>query len=156
VNPAPVDKLPASASVSALPVLTPELWNKLESINSAVNLNVRPEADLQQFGVRDYWNLPLEPGESGAGDCKDYALQKRKELLEAGLPMNALSIALVHTPWGEDHAVLLVGTRQGEYVLDNLSAWIRPWQAVGYSWLERQSTSNPDQWIKLSSAARNQ
>jgi predicted transglutaminase-like cysteine proteinase len=41
----------------------------------------------------EHWDI----GADGYGDCDDYALAKRMALIEAGLPMRALRIAIVRT-----------------------------------------------------------
>jgi predicted transglutaminase-like cysteine proteinase len=116
-------------------------------VNARVNHEVRPQSDLAHYGVEDYWDMPFENG-SKTGDCEDYALEKRKLLISAGLPMNALSVALVRTAWKESHAVLLVHTNNGDYVLDNLSPFVEPWMAVRYTWLKWQSRGNPNVWVE--------
>jgi predicted transglutaminase-like cysteine proteinase len=125
---------------------TPDTFKVLEEINSEVNAKVHRETDLAHYGINDYWELPLENG-GGAGDCEDYALEKRARLISRGVPMSSLSLALVHTNWGEAHAVLLVRTNHGDYGLDNLSSWIKPWQEMGYTWQAVQSEKNPDLWV---------
>src|SRR6185437_14722960 len=95
----------------------------------------------------DFWELPFQGG-GNAGDCEDYVLQKRQMLLAHGIPMTALSIALVRASWGEEHAVLLVHSSQGDYVLDNLTPWIKPWSEVSYSWIKWQSANNPEIWVR--------
>jgi predicted transglutaminase-like cysteine proteinase len=132
------------------PVLTSQLWQSLQTVNNSVNSRVRERSDLVNYGVADYWELPLEGG-NGAGDCEDFALEKRKQLMDQGVPENALSIALVKTSWGESHSVLLVRTDKGDYVLDNLSSWIDGWKDVDYTWVERQSNIDPDLWVKVGS-----
>jgi predicted transglutaminase-like cysteine proteinase len=62
--------------------------------------------------------------------------------------MAALSIALVKTSWDEPHAVLLVHTAQGDYVMDNLTPLIEPWKAVSYTWIKWQSSENPNIWVR--------
>ena len=55
----------------------------------------------------------------GYGDCEDYVLLKRKMLIDAGWPREALLITVVRDRKGEGHAVLTVKTDKGELVLDN-------------------------------------
>lgn len=145
---AQVPTVEAREAGQSAPVLSPSMWHTLEDVNQYVNGRVRQRSDTANYGVADYWELPLESG-NGAGDCEDYALEKRKLLAEKGIPENALSIALVQTGWGEAHAVLLVRTDKGDYVLDNLSSWIQPWKDVSYTWLERQSNWDPDVWVRV-------
>jgi hypothetical protein len=42
-----------------------------------------------------------------------------------------------------------VATDKGDYVLDNLSGEIRSWGAAGYTWIERQDSTNPTAWVTL-------
>jgi predicted transglutaminase-like cysteine proteinase len=132
---------------SSAPRASGDFLQQLELVNSDVNSRVRSLSDIEHYGIDDYWELPLEGG-GGAGDCEDYALEKRKMLMSRGVPMRALSIALVRTAWNEPHAVLLVHTDEGEYVLDNLTHAIRPWQFTQYTWIKWQSRENPNIWVQ--------
>jgi predicted transglutaminase-like cysteine proteinase len=134
-------------SASSAPRASDDFLQQLELVNSDVNSRVRSLSDIDHYGVDDYWELPLEGG-GGAGDCEDYALEKRKILMSRGVPMRALSIALVRTARNEPHAVLLVHTDRGEYVLDNLTHAIKPWQSTQYTWVKWQSRENPNVWVQ--------
>ncbi len=72
------------------------------------------------------------------GDCEDYALEKRRQLIAAGVPETALSMAVAFTARGESHAVLMVSLESGDWVLDNLTPWATPWGDLNYRWVERQ------------------
>ncbi len=48
------------------------------------------------------------------------------------------------------HAVLIVHTNRGDFVLDNQTGRIRSWSETGYTWLKRQSRQNPKKWVRLS------
>jgi predicted transglutaminase-like cysteine proteinase len=137
----------SSSGTASLPAMTAEFWRQLETTNRIVNAGVRSVSDVAHYGVADFWELPFQGG-GNAGDCEDYVLQKRQMLLARGVPMAALSIALVKTSWGEEHAVLLVRSAQGDYVLDNLTPWIKPWTAVSYNWIKWQSGDNPEVWVR--------
>jgi predicted transglutaminase-like cysteine proteinase len=137
----------AGVPATSFPAMTSELWKELEAVNRAVNSGVRSVPDIAHYGVEDFWELPFQGG-GNAGDCEDYVLQKRQLLLAHGVPMTALSIALVRTSWGEEHAVLLVRSAQGDYVLDNLTPWIKPWTQVSYNWIKWQSGDNPEIWVR--------
>lgn len=137
----------APVTASPFPAMTADLWKQLETTNRIVNVGVHSVSDVAHYGVQDFWELPFQGG-GNAGDCEDYVLQKRQMLLARGVPMAALSIALVKTAWGEEHAVLLVRSAQGDYVLDNLTPWIKPWTAVSYNWIKWQSGDNPEAWVR--------
>jgi predicted transglutaminase-like cysteine proteinase len=126
--------------------MSPTLWSTLTRVDRDINQRIRPASDLQAFGVDNFWDLPLGPNGRGMGNCKHYALEKRRALVEAGVPSRALYLAIVRTRWGEIHSVLVVATDEGDYVLDNLSPWVTPWQEAGYTWLARQVPGKPLEW----------
>jgi len=138
---------PVAAS-DAKVTLTATMWDRLNRANDAVNRRLVSTPDRLNYGVDDYWTLPLADGRS-RGDCEDYVLEKRRTLIRLGVPANALSIALVHTRWNENHAVLLVETDHGALVLDSLSPRIALWSQVDYSWIMRQSPGEPARWVEV-------
>ena len=81
-------------------------------------------------------------------------LFKRKMLIEAGWPREALLITVVRDKKGEGHAVLTVKTDKGEFVLDNQNENVLPWTETGYRFVKRQSQSDPNVWVSLGDAAR--
>jgi len=129
--------------------LTPDLWKEVKSVNDHVNRAILKRSDMELYGVEEDWTLPLETGVN-AGDCEDFVLEKRRALLDAGLPRTALSIAVVTTFRGARHAVLVLSTDHGDYVLDSLTPWILPWAKTGYHWEERQVAGSTENWASLS------
>jgi predicted transglutaminase-like cysteine proteinase len=119
--------------------------DQLNEINRTVNRAIRPTSDLAAFGKVEYWTIPR--GSGAAGDCEDYVLAKRQALIQAGAPVESLSIAVVQTSRREMHTVLLVATRDGEVVLDNLTPWIVSWRAAPYTWLQRQARGSALTWV---------
>ena len=95
--------------------------------------------------MADHWDYPVD----GKGDCKIYALYKRKLLQEAGFPRQALLMTVVHDLDNEGHTILTVKTDKGDLVLDNLVDEIRPWNATGYYFVKRQSQQNPNIWVSI-------
>mgnify|MGYP001627414639 CR=1 FL=1 len=141
----PIPSGPSPVSEATLfPENTRELLSLLRTVNHAENRRIRSVPDAQKWGRVDLWIAPEGP--DAIGDCEDYALAKRRALIDAGVPATALSIALVRTWRGEDHAVLVVSTQTEEYVLDNLIGDVRPWRKAPYIWLSRQSATNPLIW----------
>ncbi len=121
------------------------------ALNDRVNHGIKAETDQAIYHTGDYWVAPgLEPG--ARGDCEDFALEKRRLLIASGVPASALSIAIVRTPAGEIHAVLVLSARQGDYVLDNLHGEVRAWQLTGYSWISRQAPGDDLGWVSLAPA----
>jgi len=123
----------------------------LRSVNNQVNGLMRATTDIQTYGIADYWNDPVLV-RGVRGDCEDFALEKRRMLVEHGVPAAALSIAIVKTRLGEEHAVLVVSTDAGDYVLDNLAYDVRPWRRTGYTWIARQGPGDDLSWVSLAPA----
>ena len=93
--------------------------------------------DFDIYGKDEVWAYPR-----GAGDCEDYVLEKRRDLMRKGISLADLLITVVRKPDGEGHAVLTVRTDEGDYVLDNLNDAVKPWEETGYRYLKRQSTTH--------------
>jgi predicted transglutaminase-like cysteine proteinase len=126
-------------------VLNRATWREMVRINALVNQRIEPVTDADQFGVAERWTYP----DTGRGDCEDYVLLKRRLLIEAGFPREALLITVVRDKIGDGHAVLTVRTSKGEYVLDNQETEVLPWQETGYRFIKRQSQSDPNLWVSL-------
>lgn len=126
-------------------VLSAQAWKDLTRINLWVNTHVKAMTDLDHWGVVERWNYP----DDGYGDCEDYALQKRKMLMQAGWPREALLMTVVRDQHGDGHAVLTVKTDKGEFILDNQRDDVRTWSDTGYRFVKRQSQSDPNLWVSL-------
>jgi len=126
-------------------VLSAKAWKDLVRVNNKVNETIKPMTDLDHYGVVEKWTYP----DDGYGDCEDYVLLKRRMLMDAGWPREALLITVVRDQKGDGHAVLTVRTDHGEFILDNQNAEIVPWYESGYQFVKRQSQSNPNVWISL-------
>jgi len=85
------------------------------------------------------WSLRTD----GYGDCGRLRLLKRKMLIDAGWPREALLITVVRDKKGEGHAVLTVKTDKGEFILDNQKRNVVAWTETGYRFVKRQSQSDP-------------
>src|SRR5260370_2026155 len=83
------------------------------------------------------------------GDCNDYDVTKRHELIEKGLPSKALRLAVVRTASGVGHLVLVVVTTKGDIVMDDLTEAIRPRQSTDYHWLKIQSATDSKFWHEI-------
>ena len=100
-----------------------------ERINSDVNASVTYKTDLAQYGTPEHWCLP-----TNFGDCEDYALLKRKLLLEQGWHSDKLGLCVCYMPTGEGHCVLWVDTDKGSFILDNNYAFpVKP-SELPYKW----------------------
>ena len=125
--------------------LTTAAMHKIQRINAWVNRNVEPVSDLDHWGVVDQWDYPGD----GRGDCEDYALLKRRMLMEEGFPRQALLMTVVKEANGDGHALLTIKTNRGEFVLDNLSSDVKPWNKTPYRFVKRQSEYNQNVWVSL-------
>ena len=126
-------------------VLTTKAWKELVRINGSVNDSIKPETDLEHWGVAERWDYPSD----GRGDCEDYVLLKRRMLMQAGWPRQALLITVVRDKQGDGHAVLTVKTDKGEFILDNQNEEILLWSDTGYQFVKRQSQTDPNVWVAL-------
>ncbi len=126
-------------------VLSAKSWRELVRVNRSVNTAIKPMTDLEHYGVVEKWAYP----DDGYGDCEDYVLLKRRMLMEAGWPREALLITVVREKNGDGHAVLTVKTDRGEFILDNQNDEIVLWSESDYRFVKRQSQSDPNLWVSL-------
>lgn len=120
-------------------------WSELLQVNLKFNRAIEPVTDQDQFGVVENWNYAM----TGKGDCEDYVLEKRRELIRRGWPMSALLITVVIDKEGGGHAVLTVVTDRGEFVLDNQTDQVLSWSKSGLTFIRRQSAENQNVWQDL-------
>ncbi len=119
----------------------------LEAFNRRMNARIRYQEDRKRFGVSDRWLAAI-----ATGDCEDIALAKRGALVAAGWPPGALWLALGWTPKTGTHAVLVLRTDEGDYVLDNRSDGLRLWHETGLHWLIRQRPDTVERWEVIRTA----
>lgn len=93
--------------------------------------------DVDHWGVVEKWS----------DDCEDYVLLKRRLLMQAGWPREALFITVVCDKKDEGTAVLTVKNDRGDYVPDNQAEDVVLWSDTGYRfeapvarrWLQRRA-----------------
>lgn len=115
-------------------------------VNLAVNRAYRQVSDARQYGVEEFWALPTK---ARGGDCEDFALAKKLRLIKSGVAPGQLLLATVLDRKNAFHAVLVLRTASGDYVLDNLKNGIRRWEATGYSFLRMQDPKAPSRWTAV-------
>jgi predicted transglutaminase-like cysteine proteinase len=126
--------------------LTQRVWETLIRVNQEVNASIAPVSNLEHWGTRmDHWDYPYD----GKGDCKIYALEKRRLLRAIGFPRQALLMTIVRDRNDQGHAILTVRTSSGDFILDNLTDEIMPWEVTGYRFVKRQSQENPNVWVAI-------
>ena len=129
----------------AATALTQQDIDLVRSINLKVNRKIREVSDARQYRKADYWTLPL----SSRGDCEDFALLKKQMLVAEGIAPERLLIATVLDQNRQGHAVLILRADSGDYVLDNLTNRIKPWQSTRYMYLRMQNPDAPRKWVGL-------
>lgn len=117
---------------------------ELRRVNYQVNRAIRPRNEVSG---RDQWRAGV-----ASGDCEDYVLTKRRELIGRGFPASAMRIAVVRTPNDVGHAVLVVSTSRGDVVLDNRTNSIVDWYETDLRWVKIQSGGNPLYWGEVDTA----
>ncbi|WP_300039240.1 transglutaminase-like cysteine peptidase [uncultured Roseobacter sp.] len=117
----------------------------VQKINRRVNRQIRSVDDMKQYRKAEHWTLPY----SNKGDCEDYALLKKKELIRAGIAPERLLLTTVLDTRGNSHAVLVLRADTGDYVLDNLNDKIKPWKKTRYTFLRMQNPGKPGAWVGL-------
>jgi predicted transglutaminase-like cysteine proteinase len=137
----PLDCQPSSTKRE---LIQPQMMGLLYSVNRKVNELINPRPKAYDIGTYESWVIAPD-----MGDCNDYAVTKRHELLKRGLPSSALRLSVAKTPEGEGHLVLVVTTTMGNMVMDNLTDKIVPWQLTDYRWIKIQSSYDPHFWIGI-------
>lgn len=127
--------------------LTPQRMQQLKSVNLSANRRVKEQLDIVSTGKSDVWNLPVD-----VGDCEDFAILKKHELMKLGWPASALLLTVV-LHMGEGHVVLTVRTDQGDMILDNRTNSIRGWSQTPYRYFARQSQTRHGKWDRIEGAA---
>ncbi len=128
--------------------LTPQLWRTVTGLNIKVNREIEPVTDMDHWGVVERWDM----AEDGRGDCEEYVNVKRKRLVEAGVPRRALRVVVVIDEENAGHAVLMLRTDRGDYILDNKRNAVLPWHQTGYVYVKRESQDRIG-WVALGGVA---
>jgi predicted transglutaminase-like cysteine proteinase len=125
-------------------------WSELETVNRTVNSSIHPERNNDGLAGEKWLLSPLR------GDCNDYAVTKRHQLITRGWPARTVLLSEVVTVSGEHHLVTIVRTNSGDLVLDNLTDQIMPWSRTRYRWVRIQTPKNPNYWASISGQTLNQ
>jgi len=119
-------------------------WAELENINRTVNSSIHPVRNEDGLAGEKWLLGPVR------GDCNDYAVTKRHQLIARGWPTRTVLLSEVVTVSGEHHLVTIVRTNGGDLVLDNLTDRILPWSRTPYRWVRIQTPKNPNYWASIS------
>jgi len=135
----------ACAQSAALAKPSEDSLRRISAVNAQVNRSVRAVDDDRQYGVAEHWALPTSIG----GDCEDFALLKKRELVSLGIDPRRLLIATVLDRQRNPHAVLVFRSDEGDLVLDNLTDKIRNWRETHYVFLQMQDPNRPTGWVNV-------
>jgi len=124
--------------------MTPQVWRTIVLVNRRVNARIKAMTDKEHWGTVDSWDFP----DDGYGDCEDYQLLKRRNLADQGLPRRAMRMTVVIDEQGEGHAVLMIRTDRGDFILDNKTNAVLPWAQTGYVFVKREG-QNDTAWASL-------
>jgi predicted transglutaminase-like cysteine proteinase len=131
-------------SSTVAPKVTDYGWKVIREVNAEINASIEPVTDIELYGRDEVWAYP-----DTAGDCEDFALLKRKVLIQKGFSAADLLMTVVRKPDGEGHAVLTLRTSNGDYVLDNLEAEVKLWSDTHYRFLKRQASFDTGRWVTI-------
>lgn len=123
-------------------VLTSDWLPVLQRVNREVNGSITYRAEGKWD--EDVWTL--SPKE---GDCDDYTVTKRHELIKAGVPRGAMRAAYVLTSKGTDHVFLIVSTVAGDFVLDNETDEVYELNRAMVDRISVQDDANPQRWWRV-------
>jgi predicted transglutaminase-like cysteine proteinase len=123
--------------------LTEARWESLKEVNRSINESIIPERNYEGLAGEKWLIGP------SSGDCNDYAVTKRSELIQRGWPARTLLLSEVITSSGEHHLVVVVRTSVGDFVLDNMPSNLRSWSKAPYQWLRIQTPANPNYWASV-------
>ena len=115
-------------------VLTPELNLSINSIAYDIYRRSIYSKDIETSGVLEFWIDKPEKRK----DCEDYArayiLVLREKLGLDPYSMGRVTCLAVPGDYSSGHAVCIINTDKGAYVLDNIVPKMRPWKEVPYQW----------------------
>lgn len=138
--------------VATEPASAPMLrWPTISRINDVVNRRIEWSAPV----AGETWKVCSGPDH---GPCFDFAVTKRHDLVAAGIPAGALSLAWLHRVEDADdvdHMVLLLRVDGGGvYVLDSLTDYVAtPRFDDDYQWKSRQAWGDPMRWVAMDDPA---
>lgn len=120
---------------------TKKVKRVLEEVNTHWNSTIQSITDWELYRERELW-----VGAQDRGDCEEYAIAKKMELLQRGFSASQLLYAVVWDQNNEGHLVLLVRTTQGVLVLDNQRQEIVRFEESGYPLKSYQRPDAPYLW----------
>jgi predicted transglutaminase-like cysteine proteinase len=133
----------ACSSTASVAMTSQQELQIVKRVNRKINRTTREVTDQSQYRTVERWALPTRRG----GDCEDFALLKKRDLIRAGIDPSKLLIATVLDTRRNAHAVLVYRSAAGDLVLDNLTNTIKPWSDTRYLFLRMQDPRQPENWV---------
>jgi len=99
-------------------------------VNREINNSIKYTPDMEQFGKPEDWRVVT----NNKDDCDGYALTKYMKLRSEGIPEECMAVCTCITETGGGHAVLVVSTDIGDFVLDNRYPDARAYDTLPYKW----------------------
>jgi len=126
----------------------------LRQTQSEGNTNITWKSDKQVFGKIEYWDFPCKSNGKLYDDCDGFAIWKMRRLIELGLPSTPLLFTLAFDETKSFHAVLVVVTDAGDFVLDNRQTTIMTVEEMiklGYNFTHRVARGDAfaGQWVEF-------
>lgn len=131
----------------------PETLALLDRVNREGNAKITWTDDRASWGLDDMWDFPCEYDHRLYDDCDSFALWKMRRLIELGLPSTPLLLTIGQAENGVGHAVLVVRTTTGDYVLDNRFPEVKTMNEIvdlNYNLMWRVASGDRmDRWVML-------
>lgn len=127
----------------------------IKLVNSQVNHQYGQKTDYQTRGTGEYWEA-VSTNPMHAGDCEDFAIEKRLRLAGMGVAPERMFYGIAFVRGFGLHTVLVVRLGDGDYVLDSLEPWVRPWGDARYTWLRFQVPGEPTAWVRADDGPKRQ
>jgi predicted transglutaminase-like cysteine proteinase len=158
-DPRECERAPAPARVRA----TQGILEVIREADRRVHQRVVYITDEEQFGTPENWRFP----DNGLGDCEDFVLAKKRELMARGIPEGAMQfVYLIIKVAGreEGHLILAIQMESEtghpfEIYLDQNNnhggtVFTRRTLDPGYRLIKRQSLTDPNIWVLYDATPR--
>lgn len=122
-------------------ILTEKIWDAINLINQKWNDSITP-LGIECYGLQDTWTYPGDI----KGDCKEFVVAKKYDFGRLDIPSYP-AICRVYSGDYYYHAVLLIDTDRGTFVLDNLCDAVKHYQNTGYEWYKRMKEDG--KWYQI-------
>lgn len=123
---------------------TVELTSAKLALLNRINMRVNNSIEPYMPDGPETWVINPE-----RGNCHDYAVSKRHDLIRAGWPAASLRLAVAYTRGGVGHLVVIVRTDRGDLVLDNLTNRIVTWNKSGLRFVSVEAGDKPRVWYAM-------